>query len=279
MKTRIITSIVGIALCIAVFIFGEMNPIVAVIVVSVVNTVLCGEYLSAKKLEKQLLIFIPSLLFALAMPLCVTARGWFIPLYLYALVSFITAVVFHAKIKIDDVMFAFGGVSLISLSMAAMVYASCKVYAPGYDTHTAFWMTLTLGIPWIADSAAYFIGSAVGKRKLCPVISPKKSVEGAVSGVVCGTLGAILIGLVYLLIYGNVSVNFGLLALIGLINSVLSIFGDLTFSVVKRQCGIKDYGTIMPGHGGLLDRFDSVIFCAPTVFIFNLFTHVIAYTA
>ena len=137
--------------------------------------------------------------------------------------------------------------------------------------HAAFWIVICLGIPWLADSAAYFAGSYFGKHKLCPEISPHKTVEGAVAGIIVGTLSALLIGLIFKLIYGDVTIYYGVLVLIGFVNSIVSIFGDLIFSVMKRSCHIKDFGSIMPGHGGLLDRFDSVLFCIPVVYIFSQF--------
>ena len=84
-------------------------------------------------------------------------------------------------------------------------------------------------------------------------------------------MSSLLFGLIFQLIYGNVTVYYGILVLIGLIVSIVSIFGDLIFSLVKRSCKIKDFGSIMPGHGGLLDRFDSVLFCIPIVYIFSQF--------
>jgi len=118
--------------------------------------------------------------------------------------------------------------------------------------------------PWFADSAAYFTGSAIGKHKLCPVISPKKTVEGAIGGAIASIVGSQLLGLVYQFIfYRDVLINYPALLLIGMYSAVISVVGDLTFSLIKRECKIKDYGSIMPGHGGMLDRFDSVVFTVP----------------
>ncbi len=117
---------------------------------------------------------------------------------------------------------------------------------------------------WIADTCAYFVGSAIGKHKMAPVLSPKKSIEGAVGGV----LGSALIGCIYGLILGhfiNKSVA-GPFAVICGIGAVISIFGDLAASAIKRNYDVKDYGKLIPGHGGILDRFDSMIFVAPIVF-------------
>ena len=92
----------------------------------------------------------------------------------------------------------------------------------------------------------------------------------------CATISPLVFGLVFQLIYGNVAINYAILPVIGIVNALISILGDLLFSVIKRGCGIKDYGSIMPGHGGLLDRFDSVILCVPVVYILSRYVTIIA---
>lgn len=113
-----------------------------------------------------------------------------------------------------------------------------------------------------SDAVALFVGSAFGRRKLAPSLSPKKTVEGAVGGLVGGVVVLMLYGLV-VQVFFFCQINYFYLAIYGLLGSVIAQFGDLAFSYIKRECGLKDYGTIFPGHGGVLDRFDSVIFCAP----------------
>lgn len=270
MKTRLITAGIAIVFFLAVLIFGEMNGIVLIIAIALANTILCGEYLSAKKLNKNLKLMIPCLVFALLIPALSCTDFRYIPLYLCVLTLAVFAVAFHQEIRIEDIIFAVSGVILLSVSMAAFAIRACIE-----NRYSSFWVILIVGIPWIADSVAYFVGSAVGKRKLCPIISPKKTVEGAVAGVIGGTIAPLLFGLVFQLIYGNVTINYAILPVIGLLNSVISIFGDLLFSVIKRHCGIKDFGSIMPGHGGLLDRFDSVILCTPVIFIISQFVTII----
>ncbi len=142
----------------------------------------------------------------------------------------------------------------------------------GYDA--VFFILLILCFAWGGDTCAYFAGRAFGKHKLCPVVSPKKTVEGAIGGV----LGTMVFGVLITVIYSiaadrmeeftrsNIGISmYVIIALLACVAAVLGIYGDLFASVVKRQCGIKDYGTIFPGHGGILDRFDSVMFIAPFV--------------
>lgn len=122
---------------------------------------------------------------------------------------------------------------------------------------------------WICDTCAYFVGSAIGKHKLAPVLSPKKSVEGAVGGV----LGSAIVGVLFAFLVARFKgSDFSLItgisyALICAIAAVFSQVGDLSASAIKRYFGIKDYGNIIPGHGGVLDRFDSVIMIAPLVLL------------
>ncbi|MCR5685628.1 MAG: phosphatidate cytidylyltransferase [Lachnospiraceae bacterium] len=120
---------------------------------------------------------------------------------------------------------------------------------------------------WGADTSAYMVGRKLGKTKIVPVLSPKKSLEGFIGGVI----GAVLIGVIYALIFKeqlldsftNPVLAFGI---VGGVASLISMVGDLAASAIKRDKGIKDYGKLIPGHGGILDRFDSVIFVAPVVY-------------
>ncbi len=266
MKTRLITAGIWAALAITLIIIGSFVTIVITISLALVNVLLCGEYLSARKLHKNMKLFIPSLLCAFLIPMLSMTQAWLIPLFVFVFGMFVISVVFHKTVKTEDVMFTVTGVSLFSVSLSAL---NALVWSD--VAHTAFWIVFVLAVPWLADSAAYFAGSKFGKRKLCPEISPHKTVEGAVAGVIGGTLTALLIGLLFKLIYGQVTVYYGVLLMVGFINSIVSIFGDLTFSVIKRNCKIKDYGSLMPGHGGMLDRFDSVVFCIPVVYLFSIY--------
>ena len=274
MKTRLITAGVAIVVAIALIVLGSYFSIVVTIALALVSVLLCAEYLSAKKLNKDLRIFIPSMMFSVLIPLLSTTSKanekqlpfFLLAIFVYVLTCCILAVVFHQTLKTEDVIFSAAGVTLISVCLSTL-----NMLVLDDPSHAAFWIVLSLGIPWFADSAAYFAGSAFGKRKLCPNISPHKTIEGAMAGILVGTLIPLLIGLIFQLIYGQVKIYYGVLVLVGFINSVISIFGDLTFSVIKRSCDIKDYGSIMPGHGGMLDRFDSVLFCLPLVYIFSQF--------
>ena len=112
------------------------------------------------------------------------------------------------------------------------------------------------------DIMAYFTGVLIGKHKLCPKISPKKTIEGSIGGI----LGSVLLcGLFGYFFFDRILIH---CIIIGVLGGVISQFGDLTASIFKRKMGIKDYGNLIPGHGGILDRFDSVLFTAPMVYYY-----------
>ena len=116
---------------------------------------------------------------------------------------------------------------------------------------------------WGCDTCAYCVGMLIGKHKMAPVLSPKKSVEGAVGGVA----GAVLLGVIYAAATKGPMAEYALICGVG---ALISMVGDLAASAIKRNMGIKDYGKLIPGHGGILDRFDSVIFTAPVIYYLTL---------
>lgn len=272
MKTRLITAAIGVLVFFALLFAGEQVPIVLCIAISLANAMICGEFLTAKKQHREYGISVPCVLFSFLVPFLSFFGFHLIALYVYIVLFAVTAVIWHEKITVNDVMFSFGGVLLIS---ACMTMFSMRVCSD--RSYVAFWLVITVGVPWLADSFAYFTGIAIGKHKLCPKISPKKTIEGAVGGIIGGIAGSLAIGWVFSMIYHDVSINYIVLGVVGVVNSVVSIFGDLFFSVIKRECGIKDYGSIMPGHGGLLDRFDSVIFCIPLIYLLSQYVPFITY--
>lgn len=127
-----------------------------------------------------------------------------------------------------------------------------------------FYILIPFVLAFLSDTGAYFAGLKFGKHKLAPVISPKKTVEGVVGGVVGAIVGMLVYCLVLNLAF-QFQVNYLYAVLYGIVGSAAGVFGDLCFSVIKRQTGIKDYGNLFPGHGGILDRFDSTMVVAPLV--------------
>ena len=148
---------------------------------------------------------------------------------------------------------------LIPLSLGCLVRLRMLEYGAGL-------VLIPLVSAFMSDSLALFGGMLFGKTKLAPRVSPKKTREGAVSGLVGGMVGMILFRIFFFLCT-EVQLHIGWCVLLGFVGALLGQLGDLCFSCVKRQCGIKDYGRLLPGHGGVLDRFDSVIFAAPVTWM------------
>jgi len=116
------------------------------------------------------------------------------------------------------------------------------------------------------DSGAYFTGVSIGKNKIFPVISPNKTAEGFIGGIIIGTLAIVIYGAI---LENSTPLNIIIpaIAVYGFIGAIVTELGDLLFSLIKRKCNIKDYGKLIPGHGGILDRLDSMILCAPTIYL------------
>ncbi|MGI6264552.1 MAG: phosphatidate cytidylyltransferase [Acutalibacteraceae bacterium] len=149
---------------------------------------------------------------------------------------------------------------LSTLALASLAFLRGMAYG-------LFYAIVAMMIAWLCDAGAYFAGTLFGRHKLCPAISPKKTVEGLIGGLLTGILLSLLAGGICALIVKPVPVHFGRLALMALICSLLSVVGDLFASVVKRRFDVKDYGRVLPGHGGVMDRFDSLLFIAPLFFV------------
>ncbi len=150
----------------------------------------------------------------------------------------------------------FGG-AVIPAGLSALVALKCM-------DQGRFLVLLAVLLTFITDGGAYFAGVFLGKHRGITKVSPNKSLEGYIGGFITGVVFALLYGLVISAIIDH-PVNYISLALCGLLGALVTELGDLAFSLVKRQFGVKDYGNLLPGHGGMLDRFDSMIFCGPMV--------------
>lgn len=163
------------------------------------------------------------------------------------------------KITFAQVLTTLFAGALIPLMMSSLV--GLKLLPNGH-----LLVLLPIISAFLTDGAAYFTGMMIGKKKAFPSVSPKKTIEGCIGGLIIGTLGMIIFGVV--IVFGaSLPVLFWALILYGLLGSVFSQLGDLSFSLIKREFEIKDYGKLIPGHGGMLDRFDSMIFVAPAIYL------------
>lgn len=132
--------------------------------------------------------------------------------------------------------------------------------------HGAGMVLMPLVAAFCSDSAALFTGMACGRHKMAPLVSPHKTVEGALGGIAGGVVGMVIFRIVFYFCT-LVPLHIGWCVVIGLAGALMGELGDLSFSVIKRQVGIKDYGRLLPGHGGVLDRFDSLLFAAPMIWM------------
>ena len=155
-----------------------------------------------------------------------------------------------------QVMPALFGIVYVAVMLSFIYLTRCL---PGGKFHV--WLIFLCS--WGCDTCAYCVGMLIGKHKMAPVLSPKKSVEGAVGGVV----GAALLGIIYAAVTKGPIVEYAVICAVG---ALISMVGDLAASAIKRNQGIKDYGKLIPGHGGILDRFDSVIFTAPVIYFLSI---------
>lgn len=266
LKPRILTAVFGIALLIAVLIIGEIWLPLFSILIGLASSFMVGEYLHAKNLLKRYSLSVPCLIFPFALSLLIDTRFVYLLLTLFFLVAFAVMISGHKKISYIDLAYSVTGTLLISFGMCSI----SLICSTGIGV--VFYFVTIFALPWMADAGGFFIGGLFGKHKLCPNISPKKTVEGAVGGVLFCIASAILIGVIFqFIIMPNVKINFWVLLLLGVVDAPVSILGDLSFSLIKRSLGIKDYGSIFPGHGGMLDRFDSIIFTAPVIVLINQF--------
>lgn len=192
---------------------------------------------------------------------------WFFNSRLYYLLFVIAVCVIylmdHDKFSYTDFFVMIGVTSLFNYCFSTL---TSMARVPG----GVFLLLITLCAAWLADSGAYFAGTFLGKTPLCPQISPKKTVEGLIGGVAANGVIMLIVSLVYRYIVKGYPVKFGWIVFAGMLCAIIGLIGDLTASVIKRQTGIKDYGNIMPGHGGVMDRFDSVLLVAP--FMYYLYT-------
>lgn len=166
-------------------------------------------------------------------------------------ISAMCLIVFIKSINIKDVAFTLLGILYIPFLLFHIIYLNNTKY---------IWLIFIISFG--TDTFAYIVGNLIGKRKLSPNVSPNKTVEGSIGGII----GAIVLALIYSNI-NNIAKPMDII-IIGLLGSIISQVGDLTASKIKRQAGIKDYGFIMPGHGGVLDRFDSIIFATPVIYYY-----------
>ena len=290
MKKRIITAIVAIIGAIGIILLTKINTICLLIPISAFCVISTHELIGVIKIKSKMLKA-TSMIYAGIVPFLVagdeTYHAFFgksFPVNLHTFLLLITVlyvlVVLHSLIKhyttvkFETVATLILGTIVISLGLSllpafnTLYYYYPKVFSKG---DSMFLFIYSMVVCWTFDGGAYFIGSKFGKHKMAPNISPKKSWEGYVGGIV---LGEVFTCLYFVLFnhfatadYKPVMFNLALVAIISPVLATLSIMGDLSASTIKRNFGVKDFGNFFPGHGGILDRFDSVLYVVPILYI------------
>lgn len=273
MKTRIITAVVAILILLPVLIFADY-PVLP-IALSLVSLIAVFEMLRCIGLHRAWVISVPLYLLALALPICIRllSRAELVKVAFAAIVCllfyFFAILLFsHGKYKPADLSVCFMTVLYILIGFNAILYVHDHSRGGEYVYLIAF-----IGA-WITDIFAYFCGMLFGrggKHKLIPDVSPKKTVEGSIGGIVFCILSMMLYGWIVSMIEPSLDANVAVFAVAGLLISIVSQIGDLCMSLIKRTYGIKDYGKLFPGHGGMLDRFDSVIAVSAVLLVITSF--------
>jgi phosphatidate cytidylyltransferase len=278
MKQRAITAVfIIIGMTATLFL---SSTVVYPLVLSLLSLIGCYEVLKVFSLHRELPIaigsyvvssFLPALGYVLRSSRALYLVILCLAVYVFLFYMFAVAVFRKGKVPFGKVAAAFAMVTYVTTSFSALSiirhFADIGLYCLG----------IVLVGAWISDVFAYLVGSLIGKHKLIPEVSPKKTVEGSIGGVVFATgamaLYGYLVGLFtdILPFATALKPNYLFLCIAGFVVSVISQLGDLLASVVKREYGIKDYGSIFPGHGGVMDRFDSIIAVSVATMVICLF--------
>ncbi|MBQ9692084.1 MAG: phosphatidate cytidylyltransferase [Clostridia bacterium] len=258
MKKRILTGVIGIVLLSPFIVFSHTWALVALMLLFSITGVY--EMLKCTGALKNMVIAIPSFIVTAAAQI-LTKVTWFggdkytsamlLVYTAYAVLLMMGAVFSKGKIKIADAAISAVTTTYISFGFSSLILLRDREFG-------MVLFILALLIPWVSDAMAYFVGVFFGKHKLIPEVSPKKTVEGAVGGIVGVCVATVIFGLIMQFGFNKIP-NYILLMALAFVGGLLGMCGDLIASLIKREYGIKDYGNLFPGHGGVMDRFDSTI--------------------
>lgn len=253
-KTRLISGIVLVIIALATIISGSWILFFTLLAVSLIGM---RELYKVMKVSDEhftvleLVGYLGAVLYYIAMKADFGNYGTMAIIISMILILFVY-VFGYPKYHAEQVMAAFFGVVYVAV-MLSFIYLTRSLP----DGKFLVWLIFLCS--WGCDTCAYCVGMLIGKHKMAPVLSPKKSIEGAVGGVA----GAALLGVIYAAATQGKMAEYALICAVG---ALISMVGDLAASAIKRNQNIKDYGKLIPGHGGILDRFDSVIITAPVIY-------------
>lgn len=257
MKTRIVAAAILVPFLFLVVLVAP--EIVAAVVLGILLAIAAYELLYRTDLVKhtRLVIYSSAMAFAISMWSYMEAvRAYFLLMLLvYFALLFAEMMLDHIKVRFEMLGMCFVAGVIIPYMLSALI----RILMLNIGRYV---ILIPFIVAFLSDAGAYFTGLKFGKHKLAPVVSPNKTIEGVLGGIASAVAG-MLIYAVILDLPLHFTVNYGVALLYGLIGSLAGTFGDLCFSIIKRQTGIKDYGNLIPGHGGALDRFDSLTMVAP----------------
>jgi len=243
MKTRVISAIVLILICFPPLFLGG-NYLKALL--ALVALLSAYEFTSIRKKRFNILLYLMMILFVLAINLF---NNYATGISLFLLIALFVSGILFEDISLDDISATFMMANIIAFAITSII----KIY----DKHSLYLFFYILIASFACDIGALFTGMAFGKHKLCPRISPKKTVEGAIGGWLSGFILSFIFA--YIFNYFDLGITYCLFYSLTL--PLVAQIGDLSFSLIKRNYEVKDFGSIIPGHGGVLDRIDSVLFC------------------
>lgn len=259
MHTRILTAILGIPLLIVVINLGSIPLLIGVILLSSVGLQEVYRTFQIKK-ENKINRTLEMILNSLCLIIMDLDSELILPYIIFLFIFHFSYQLFTKSPSFESGLLGFIGIIYVGFMLGHLLLFNKLMYGK-------YLIWLVFIIAFATDTFAYFIGTYLGKTKLCSNISPKKTVEGSIGGIFGSLLVCILYG-IYLNEFQNISISLVHFIILGIFASIISQFGDLTASLIKRNYGIKDFGKIFPGHGGILDRFDSIIFVAPAVYYY-----------
>lgn len=258
MKTRIVVGVILSAFLILTLYLGGMFYLSVIALFSFAATYEVAHVITRRGYRP--LVF-PAYLFALTHPFVYHFFGvsFLLVFYLFCIIISICCSVFSGTIDASTAV----GTLLLYVYPLALLMCMLLAYASFERPVGLTAACMALAAPACADTFAYFGGTFLGKHKLCPTISPKKTVEGAIFGLLGGVaFGGIMIPLQQ---WWGASVSWAVLLMLGLLCGFFGLIGDLFASVLKRWADVKDFSSIFPGHGGIMDRIDSILLCSPIV--------------
>lgn len=251
MKTRIISGVIGFLILFTVVLMGGPLLTVSGLLISLIGLYEFNNAMNKINGLKPIKCINYILTIILYILIVIDKQNLFMLLLSAYTISLLCILVIDNKTKIADIAITALGALYIPFLISHITLLTGSIY---------IWIIFITA--WGTDTFAYFVGVTIGKRKLCPNLSPNKSIEGSIGGIL-GSLGVTLLFSYYFKLE-----SIFLLAILSIVCSILAQFGDLTASRIKRLANIKDFGNIMPGHGGILDRFDSILFTAPIVYYY-----------